>query len=758
MRIRQLRTTFLLLFLTVGMVAGGIYARLAQWRPFSPAPLTQSVGAEVSPIAQQMSVALERYETLKNVEASALRVTASDGVRHKAELAILGIVPETAMRQLLSDLMQNGVSATFYATGNDAAQYPTSMTLARDAGYEVGIAYPTSAQINQVSGKRIVSDLFPVCAAVQAATGVWPGRLLALTEPGEKLLAAAYVCSIEEVILPTKVVSEEEIYKEVSAQSLVGGLARGAILCLRLDGTQMPVITPLITALAQTELQSTASQMLQAQYTPAQPQSRAYTIERAVAFSFSGLGNQAELTGVLSALMAVDAKATFFVTRDEIHRYPEEIRALVEGGHQLGISAQAARFSTPTAMLEDLLYAKDEIASTFSYSGDLPVRVAYGSVTDVLRQACGAGGFTLVSSLVNVVRTDDIRMTDPKEVLALVLPERNGVLQRGAIVHFQMKQYQRSNTLLGDLVRLVATERNIYAIKPVMDLLSNRAMTYTYPVPEERILPNRKGAIHPGQLTGNSMSAIVTRYLGIDWVNNTSYLPGFSRGEIKRLDKKGLAENNENMVFLTFDDWGTDRSITALLDVLKAHNARATFFVRTENVVYNPNLLRAIAAEGHAIACHTHTSIPLANDTGNGRKFTELSQDQVEALKKDLVTSYDLLQSIIGDMTINGRPALTLLFRPPTLAISKSGLEAVLDCGFTHSVSGSYTTQDYKATSARGLADAMIKHTKSGAVLIMHMSDNSVYTAEALDIYLTEMELRSAGKHFKFTGLDEVLQ
>lgn len=109
-------------------------------------------------------------------------------------------------------------------------------------------------------------------------------------------------------------------------------------------------------------------------------------------------------------------------------------------------------------------------------------------------------------------------------------------------------------------------------------------------------------------------------------------------------------------------------------------------------------------------------------------------------------------------MTVNGRPALSLLFRPPTLAVSKNGMEAVLDCGFTHVVSGSYTTQDYKATSASSLAETLKKRTRSGAVLIMHMSDNSIYTAEALDIYLSEMELRDADKRYKFAGLDEVLQ
>ncbi|MDD3214060.1 MAG: polysaccharide deacetylase family protein, partial [Eubacteriales bacterium] len=235
-------------------------------------------------------------------------------------------------------------------------------------------------------------------------------------------------------------------------------------------------------------------------------------------------------------------------------------------------------------------------------------------------------------------------------------------------------------------------------------------------------------------------------------------LPGFTRAEIKQLDKKGMVLNGNNMVFLTFDDWGTDRAITEILNVLERHNAKATFFVRTKNVAYNPNLLRAIAAAGHTIGDHTHTHLPLSIDTGSGRKFTELTDEEALALQKDVVTSYDLLQSIIGDMKTNGHPSLSLLFRPPTLAVGKKGLTTVLDCGFSYSVSGSYSTQDYKATNATKLAAQMKANTKSGVILVMHMSDNSIYTAQALDIYLSEMENKYAENPLKFVGLSEVLK
>ena len=127
------------------------------------------------------------------------------------------------------------------------------------------------------------------------------------------------------------------------------------------------------------------------------------------------------------------------------------------------------------------------------------------------------------------------------------------------------------------------------------------------------------------------------------------------------------------------------------------------------------------------------------------------------ALQSDLVVSWQTLQSVIGDVTVNGKPALIPIFRPPTLAVSKEGIEAVLDCGFHYVISGSTTTQDYAATSADDIFRMLVHGTQSGAVFVMHMSDNSVYTADAVDKYLTYLETSSKVK-YQVCGLNAVLQ
>ncbi len=51
-------------------------------------------------------------------------------------------------------------------------------------------------------------------------------------------------------------------------------------------------------------------------------------------------------------------------------------------------------------------------------------------------------------------------------------------------------------------------------------------------------------------------------------------------------------------------------------------------------------------------------------------------------------------------------------------------------------------SEDYKAISAKALYNAMMRNVRSGAVLVMHMSQNSVCTAGAPDLMLTELERR----------------
>ena len=492
---------------------------------------------------------------------------------------------------------------------------------------------------------------------------------------------------------------------------------------------------------------------------PAAAMERFYTIERASVFTFSGLGNAEELRCVLEALESTGSRATFFVTAEETERFPDQIEAICQAGQELGIGVLPTESDSADALLQVMLEQAETLRGRYGADYELFVRPAYSAGSAALLQAAADGGFRVLTQMKEAVPEEASRMTDAEEVIPVVFRENEGKLQRGEIVHFQMGLFQHSDTVLGELVERIVAEKCIYPIRSANELAENTAMQYVYPLPEDQILPSVKDKIYPGHLDGKTPEEIfeVIRggYIGNYWVKPPQYFPGFSVQDAKQLDRNGLIENTENYVFLTFDDWGTDETVEKLLTVLGKHNATGTFFVRSQYVPFNPNLLRAIAAEGHTIAAHTHSHMPLSTETSPGT-FVELTEEEQAALEEDLVRCYDTLQSIVGDMTdADGKPSLSLLFRPPTLAVGRSGLEAVFDCGYTHAIAGYYSTGDYAAINAQVLANAIKQNLRSGSVLVMHFSDNSKYTAEALDQVLTELENR--GSKYRFVGLNKVL-
>jgi peptidoglycan/xylan/chitin deacetylase (PgdA/CDA1 family) len=64
----------------------------------------------------------------------------------------------------------------------------------------------------------------------------------------------------------------------------------------------------------------------------------------------------------------------------------------------------------------------------------------------------------------------------------------------------------------------------------------------------------------------------------------------------------------EPAVYLTFDDGPNPTATPQLLDVLRKHEVRATFFVIDRHLTDDTAaIVRRAAAEGHAIALHSHT-------------------------------------------------------------------------------------------------------------------------------------------------------
>lgn len=498
-----------------------------------------------------------------------------------------------------------------------------------------------------------------------------------------------------------------------------------------------------------------------------------YTTEPALAFTFGGLSNEAVVDDVLRKLQELGIKGTFFVTETEMQKYAKTVRKIIQNGHEIGIAIRPKEGETFDETCKIITRGRITLHDQFGVATAL-VKQPWGAVSDTTKEAAAVLGCKLIGQTVNVVQTKHKDYTDADQVMSEIFGKSVFSLGRGQIVHFRMDFYTRGQ-LVVDLIEAVKRHKvdNIayitsfdnprnnpdndsqYVIKPVGEILHNTKFTYHYPADPRNIPPYLRDDGFVKVDVHKFLSEASQRYIGQEGIDYEDRMVGFSKTDVRRLDKSGFVHTRDKVIFLTFDDWGTDASINKILYVLKKHNATATFFILTNNVQYNPNLLRAIAVQGHAIASHSdkHQAMSVRDPKTDKQVQT---QEKAEYIK-DYSTAFQKLRDVTGDVTVDGKPVLTRFFRPPTLALSRDGFEALFESGYEYLISGSSSTYDYKAENVTQLVRTMKDdiydkkgELKKGSILIMHMADGSVFTAMALDILLTANEAKADADPSKF--------
>jgi peptidoglycan-N-acetylglucosamine deacetylase len=89
----------------------------------------------------------------------------------------------------------------------------------------------------------------------------------------------------------------------------------------------------------------------------------------------------------------------------------------------------------------------------------------------------------------------------------------------------------------------------------------------------------------------------------------------------------GKTGTSGRRIALTFDDGPDQRTTPRILDSLRQHDLKATFFVLGRHVKERPGLLRRIVKEGHTIGNHTYTHSDMS-DLSQKRMRLELRRTQ----------------------------------------------------------------------------------------------------------------------------------
>ncbi|MEY2922872.1 MAG: Peptidoglycan-N-acetylglucosamine deacetylase [Bacteroidota bacterium] len=159
--------------------------------------------------------------------------------------------------------------------------------------------------------------------------------------------------------------------------------------------------------------------------------------------------------------------------------------------------------------------------------------------------------------------------------------------------------------------------------------------------------------------------------------------------------------NNENKVYLTFDDGPTPEITEWVLDQLQQFNAKATFFCIGQNIEKHPAICQRIAAAGHTIGNHTFNH-----------------------LKGWKTTTSNYIENVIlcnSKFTYKHSP-FSSLFRPPYGKIKNSQAKALRKLGFKIIMWDVISMDfDQEITSEQCLNN-VLRNVTSGSIVVFHDS------------------------------------
>lgn len=164
----------------------------------------------------------------------------------------------------------------------------------------------------------------------------------------------------------------------------------------------------------------------------------------------------------------------------------------------------------------------------------------------------------------------------------------------------------------------------------------------------------------------------------------------------------------ERALYLSFDDGPHPEHTPRLLDLLKRHGARASFFLIGEKAEKHPDLVRRMVAEGHLIGNHSYSHPPFA-------RIPPAEQ----------ASEIDRTDRILAEFDGRARHP----FRPPSGAMPMS---LVMQCVRKRRriAYWSYDSMDYRRDTTETLLERLRAFPPTpGDIVLMHDDDDSIVRA-----------------------------
>ncbi|MBP1756862.1 MAG: putative rane protein [Firmicutes bacterium] len=194
-----------------------------------------------------------------------------------------------------------------------------------------------------------------------------------------------------------------------------------------------------------------------------------------------------------------------------------------------------------------------------------------------------------------------------------------------------------------------------------------------------------------------------------------------TKDELKKYDAYYIGDNKDKVIYLTFDAGYENGYTPAILDALKKHNVKVTFFLVGNYISTQPELVKRMLEEGHQVANHTFSHPNMANISSKA------------SFEKELTKLEDAFTTATGQKMVR-------FYRPPQGKYSVENLKMAQELGYkTFFWSLAYVDwyNDKQPTKAQAF-QKLIGRIHPGAIVLLHCTSKT--NSEILDELLTKWE------------------
>jgi peptidoglycan/xylan/chitin deacetylase (PgdA/CDA1 family) len=420
-----------------------------------------------------------------------------------------------------------------------------------------------------------------------------------------------------------------------------------------------------------------------------------YTAEKNFALTFNGMGTSEIMLSLLDELDKYNLTATFFLPAERVAEEPYIAAEILQRGHEIenNITLLTTELGTPMEyeeMLQEVQVTnavfKRELGMTPKYVR--PIREDYPLALAAATEALLMRG---------VVWNDVDLSARNVEEAQTAGSDVEQFLKRGSILNMDI---DRNPALVSSIASIAGAIKNV-GYEP---------------------------------LTLNELVLDADIRLPYDEIPGTFLNPTPQKWDKQPYKELDFVETEEKVIAFTFDDFGSDKNVNDILDVLAEYQVPATFFLRVAGVEKNPNLARAMVEQGHDVASHSYAHSVL----------TTMTDEEIIA---DTVKGNEILTEALQQAPLP-------IYRPPAGAVDERTGSLLAAMGYQVIARYDVNTLDWDPSlTATDIYDNVMSTVRNGSFMLFHLLDN-INTIAALPRII--QGLRAQG--YTFVTMSELLK